>query len=393
MAKKKKQSGKKRLSGYWLSVIIIATVTVFLNVLAIVCTPFADWHWKYIYPLFLNSVGRFTNLFPFSIGEWLAFIVINALLILVFWWIPAVILKIRKKGVRFRRFTCSLYRFALLAGCCILLFMTLTEFILDHTTPLDPNLGREKREYTVEELITVYNYVSDKINLYSCLQTRDEDGWIIADKKETMENAAEALRGISKRYPQLAGWYPQVKPLFFSGIVTRMGFAGYFYPYSMEADYNALMYEGNYDTFVHELAHSHGFMREDEANFLAYAACTECGDLFLAYCGYMSVISYMDRDLHQSLAQLSQDEINGLPEILGPYSIYFDQDWCFLKPEQQEQLDESDEFLTDIVSPETIDHVASEVADITIKMSGQSGMAAYGEVVGLLLQYYDGVLY
>lgn len=395
MSKKKKQSGNKSRRGYWLSVIIIAAVTVCINVLSLLCTPFNDWYLKYIYPAFLNTVGRLANLFPFSIGEWLAFFVINALVILALWWIPAVILKICKKGERFRRFTCSLYRVALLAGCIVLLYMTLTEFVIYHTTPLDPNPKREKREYTLEELILVHNYVCEQLDIYSQMQTRDVDGWIIQDKKVAMERSAEALRGISDRYPALAGWYPRLKPLFFSGIVTRLGFAGYFYPYSMEANYNALMYESNYDTFAHELSHSHGFMREDEANFLAFAACTESDDPFLIYCGYLGVYGYLERDVWNSVANYTEEEMlaMGLPEVFILWNSFVDQDWCFLKPEQQEQLDESDEFLTDIVSPETIDKVGSDVADITIKMSGQTGMASYGEVVGLLLQYYDGILY
>ena len=395
MPKNENQSGKKSRRGYWLCVIIVAAVTVFLNVLSILCTPFSDWYLKYIYPVFLNTIGRFTNLFPFSVGEWLAFLVINALVILALWWIPAVILKICKKGERFRRFTCSLYRFVLLSGCCILLFLTLTEDIICHTSPIDPNPGREKREYTFEELITVYNFVCEQIDKYAELQTRDEDGWIIQDKKVAMERSAKALQGLADRYPALAGWYPRLKPLFFSGIVTRMGTGGVFYPFSMEVNYNALMYEGNYDTLAHELSHSHGFMREDEANFLAFAACTESDDPFLAYCGYLSVFYYLDRDVWENYYSYSPEELDAmwLPEIYYPYNDYFDQDWCFLKPAKREQLDASDEFLTDIVSPETIDKISDDVMDITLKMSGQSGMAAYGEVVGLLLQYYDGILY
>ena len=40
-------------------------------------------------------------------------------------------------------------------------------------------------------------------------------------------------------------------------------------------------------TMAHELAHQCGFMREDEANFIAYLACKESDDALMRYSGYL----------------------------------------------------------------------------------------------------------
>ena len=49
----------------------IAVITVFLNILAWNSTAFSDWYIVHIFPLWVNTYGRITGIFPFSVGEWL----------------------------------------------------------------------------------------------------------------------------------------------------------------------------------------------------------------------------------------------------------------------------------------------------------------------------------
>ncbi len=390
-------SGKKSRRAYWTVVAVIAVIVVILNVTARLCTPFADWYTRYVMPLWLNSLGRLTNLFPFSVGEWMAFIAANSLIVAAILWIPALILFLCKKAAKFRRFTAGFYRVYLMLLCFVALIMTLNCFIAYQCAPLDPNPERTARQYTAEELFKVYDYVTQKLNEYAPLQERDADGWLIADVSTMSERAADALRALSDRYPRLAGWYPDAKPLFFSNIVTHMSISGYFYPFSMEANYNKLMYESNYDTFAHELAHTHGYMFEDEANFLAFAACTESDDPFLIYCGYLGVYGYLYDDTWESFdaldSQLGPDEFLDIYPKAAPDVLIW-HDWYFLRPDVREQLNKDDETLTDIISEETISDITENVSDASMKWNGvKSGWASYGEVVKQLLEYYDGKLY
>ncbi len=49
----------------------IVVLVVMLNVAAWNSTAFSDWYIAHIFPLWVNTYGRLTGIFPFSVGEWL----------------------------------------------------------------------------------------------------------------------------------------------------------------------------------------------------------------------------------------------------------------------------------------------------------------------------------
>ena len=79
---------------------------------------------------------------------------------------------------------------------------------------------------------------------------------------------------------------------------------GYYFPFSMEANYNRQMYITNMPvTMCHELSHLKGFILEDEANFIGYLACVDSEDPFFRYSAYLSVIGYLDRDFIKAIGE------------------------------------------------------------------------------------------
>ena len=66
-----------------------------------------------------------------------------------------------------------------------------------------------------------------------------------------------------------------------------------FSPFTIEANYNRDIpdYEIPY-TICHELAHLKGWIREDEAGFIAYLACRESQEPALQYSGTLNALSY-----------------------------------------------------------------------------------------------------
>ena len=48
-----------------------AGLVALLNIAAWNSTAFADWYIANIFPIWVGTYGRFTGLFPFSVGEWL----------------------------------------------------------------------------------------------------------------------------------------------------------------------------------------------------------------------------------------------------------------------------------------------------------------------------------
>lgn len=393
---KKTESGGKCFGLWGKTILIIFAVVVVLNALAWISRPFSDWYTLHIMPIWLNTLGRATSLAPFSVGEWLFIAACLSLAVAFLLWIPAIILKLFGKAAGFCRGVLRFYKiYALLLGI-VALIMTLNCFIPYHCTPLDPNPDREARAYSTEELYALEGYICERVNELAETLPRDENGWIIADFDETCKSAEDALRALSDYDARLSGWYPSVKKMHFSNMLTHMGIGGYFLPFTMEANVNGLMYEGNWDTIAHELSHTHGFLFENEANFIAFLACTKSDDPLLQYTGYLGVLTYVWNDCWENYTLASASAPEGTEVELPPGApserVWLD--WVFLKPEVRARVEEEDKPITDIISSESIREVTETVSDISMKLNGvELGFASYGEVVGMLLEYYDGVLY
>ena len=76
---------------------------------------------------------------------------------------------------------------------------------------------------------------------------------------------------------------------------------GIFTPYTFEANINIAAPDYNIPaTMCHELAHSRGFMREDEANFIGYLACRESDSAEFQYSGTMLALVHSINRLYDA---------------------------------------------------------------------------------------------
>lgn len=83
----------------------------------------------------------------------------------------------------------------------------------------------------------------------------------------------------------------QPKPVYFSGLMSRLGFSGVYSPFTGEPNYNALQPDSDLPFNVaHEMAHQRGFAREDEANFVAFLVCTKASHPYVRYSGYLGAL-------------------------------------------------------------------------------------------------------
>lgn len=84
------------------------------------------------------------------------------------------------------------------------------------------------REYTLEELIRLRDYVVIKTNELAELVERDENGNIIYP--EDMEGELIAcMQDLGGECGQLAGYYPRPKQFTFSGFFSQQKMKGYFF--------------------------------------------------------------------------------------------------------------------------------------------------------------------
>jgi hypothetical protein len=75
--------------------------------------------------------------------------------------------------------------------------------------------------------------------------------------------------------------------------MSKLRMTGVYSPFTIEANYNKDIpdYMIPY-TICHELAHIRGFIREDEAGFIAYLACRKSPEAEFNYSGAMNALSY-----------------------------------------------------------------------------------------------------
>lgn len=385
----------------------IAVLTVLLNVFAWNSTVFSNGYITYIFPIWVNTYGRLTGIFPFSVGEWLivagVILVLAAVLLavaaVIVWAVSFVRQSVssgRQTQKGWKSFLKGFYRFFAWTLLIVALIMTLNCFILYHASTFSEKyFGEGKEEYSLEELLIVRNYVVEQCNELSLKMERAQDGSILytgstlknGKEGDMGEKAIELMQDLGKTYPQLDGYYPKPKPLLSSDFMCQQYTQGYYFPFSMEANYNNVMYVMNVpSTLCHELAHLRGYIFEDEANFISYLACVESEDEFFRYSGYLSVLNYLENDLYKAWKTSSkayEKAVQEVPPVAALSQVYEDnvfEEWERINGEA-------------IFDTEDVDRVSDTFTDITLKVNGvEDGMLSYSRVVELLLQYYSGVL-
>lgn len=461
----------------------IGALVIGLNAAAWNSAAFSDWYIAYIFPIWVNTYGRITGLFPFSAGEFLlgagVGLVAAALLLGAAWLgIGAVkmirfILRVpgrrRKKFIRegeisekesvsegeasernsvldvevpesawgpqkesapegeardkasapegetlkaaaedtgsarknplkrsrFAGFTAGFCRFFAWTVLAVCLIMTLNCFILYHASTFSEHyFGRDDGEYTLEELLAVYNMTAERCNYLAGVIARDEDGMAVyegslgADGEilDMADTARELMKRLGEKYPQLDGYYPRPKALLSSDFMCQQYMQGYYFPFSMEANYNDVMHILNIpSTMCHELAHLRGYIYEDEANFIGYLACVESEDPFFQYAGYLSVLNYLNNDLYKAWKETPEayeKAAAAVPPVALDKQVWTDN--IFVTEEEWDRINGKA-----LIDTETVDKAADVFIDMNLKINGVAdGKISYSRVVRLLLQYY-----
>lgn len=358
-----------------------------LNVAAWCVPAFCDWYIAHIFPIWVNTYGRFTGLFPFSVGEWLlaagVFLTLAALLLGLVLLVTLLFPRFRKTGrKKVAGGAVIFYRGLAWILLGVLLVMTLNCTLLYHGSGFNEKyLGIEERDYTFEELLAVRNYVVHRCNELSAVVERDENGDIVYNG-DMAEEAILQMQNLGKTYTGLKGFYPRPKPLIFSDFMCQQYMQGYYFPFSMEANYNDVMYLTNKPaTMCHELAHLKGFIYEDDANFVGFLACISSDDVFFEYSGYLSVLYYLDNDFYDAIGgnvERYYEEERILTQVHA--------DNIFVKQEEWDRIND-----TALIDTEVVDAVSDSFVETSLKLNGvEDGMISYNRVVQLLLQYYEG---
>lgn len=354
-----------------------------INICAVISDSFANLYRKYVFHTISGLVSAIMSTIPFSFGELL---IVLGILLCVYLFILFIIgIWIKSDKYRYiRKISLNLFIVCLLF---IYVSESLNWYVLYAADTIENDIYKKQAneinnntpKEDEEALYMLYCDTVNNLNELSVKFKRDEEGYI-SDSLFTVNECKEALLSISDEFDLLKGYYPMPKKIFFSGIMSQQYLAGIYFPFSFEANYNRKMYICNTPaTICHELSHIKGYIREDEANFIAYVACTNSENEFIRYCGYLSVYYYVFRDFVTKCNYQAYDcpVINELVE----------KDDIFLKPEDFKRIEADSIFSTDVLSDSS-----EAFTDAYLKFGGvSSGMDSYSEVVRLLLLYKKSV--
>lgn len=359
---------KKKRSKQPMILIALCLISVLLNVLAWNSKDFCDFYTAKIFPLWQKSYGRLTSQLPFSVGEVLIGIGILAVPISIILLIVGLVKKKGKRGKVFKRFV-FFYWWVL---SIIALVMTLNCFILYHCSDFGTLNGLKHTQHSQEQLEVMKDYLADKLNELAPQMARENNGKLIVTSSK--DNAAKYMKNLSDDYKNLGGYYVKPKKIYFSEIMSHLNTMGVYFPFSMEANYNGKMTADNLpNTLCHELAHTKGYIQEDEANFIAYIACEKSGDMDYLYSGYLYAYEKVNSALPDE--SYSNKKLSDMVKFdMGKNDEYW------------ENIHKKD---TPIASGKKISEFSYQATDKSLKLNGvEDGHYSYNRMVELMLDYY-----
>lgn len=374
-SEKADKKSRKKLSKQFIALCTLLAVMVILNIVAWESRAFSDFYAAHIYPLWTQTYGRLTSLLPFSFGEILIMIAVFGIpLSLAAMVILLIVMKGRRKKVA--------KIFGFVYGW-IIAFVVTTEtlncFILYHCSTFAELNCIAVTEHTDEELEALGAQLVEEINACAEDVSRDENGRFVlsADLDDTARNA---VAGLSDEFKNLDGYYVKPKSIICSFFMSQMDLMGIYFPFSMEANYNADMFAAKQPaTICHEIAHTKGYIQEDEANFIAFMACERSDNADYRYSGYLSALTQVRNKIFE---YADYDKKVAFDNSISDL-VWTDMD---ANSEYWENVKEADDTVFD---SQTVSEVSDKAMETSLQLNGvEDGKKSYGRMVDLMLNYY-----
>lgn len=345
-----------------------------VNLFARCCRPVADWYITRIFPHISEFWCKISGCVPFSVGEWLIVLGVGFLILTI---IAVPLLLVLAKGHRKRimGILMQVYGWLLTWIFCI---MTTRFFVLYQGTQQSEALG--ELTYSNAQVLSVYRELVETANAEGALVARDDAGhFVLTDK--LIPEAKACMQRLGEEYPQYSGFYPDAKPIHHAYFFSQQGLLGIYYPHTMEANYNPVVYDVNLPvTVCHEYTHLKGNIFEDEAGYFGYLACMTSESHDFRYSACISALEWMELDFGED--QAAWEEFFSIREEISD-AVWTDM-YSYV-PENYWDTHTDEELIPTAIVSET----AEAVMDTSLKVNGISdGTHSYHGMTALLLHYY-----
>lgn len=315
-----------------------------------------------IYPAISQTVGRLSAPVPFSVAELL---VIGAAAFVIFFIVRVAALAVRRKLSRVYILQ-SLINLGVAAATIYFCFV-ITSGINYHRYTFAYHSGLTVRPSSSRELAELCEELISEANRLAELQEPGCGG----NHYITARRAGETMRKLGAVYPALGGTYSDPKPVLLSELMSRSQITGIFFPFTFEANVNTVIPDFLIPAVMaHEQAHQRGFMREDEANFIAYLSCRQSDYAEFQYSGVMLALVH-------AMNSLYRNDYDRFEQLYVRYSDKVLSDMR-LNSDYWKQYEGT-----------VAAKVSDSVNDAYLKANSQfDGVLSYGRVVDLLLADY-----
>lgn len=324
-----------------------------------------------IYRGYAFIMGNLTGWIPFSVMELGIIVLPVAAIIIIARWVIGIV---KNKGKRISRFINGIVNVLCLVSV-ILFWSTCFSGVNNYRYTFAELTGLEVRNSSKEELNELCLWLAEKANETRRQITNVDEKGVMKSSYASFGDMVKEARQI---YDKLGETYEvfdypcwNSKAIFFSHLMSYTEIVGVYCVFTMETNINVDVPDYSIpSTMMHELSHSYGFMREDEANFISFLGCIQSDSPEFQYSGYMHALIHagnklagIDMELYTELHK-TYDE--GVRRDLNDNSVYW------------EQFEDT-----------VVQEVSNVVNDTYLKANNQSdGVASYGRMVDLLLAWY-----
>lgn len=309
---------KSRLPKKWLALAILTIIIILLVNLAAFPHVIETLYSHGLYKAIVFILHLLLSWVPFSVGD---VIYIALILYLAYAFFRLIVNLFRK---RFNVAGKSVLNFMIGFGFTLVVFYLF--WGLNYFRPsAAERLQLQDTSYTVTDVKAVTRLLVDSVNATRLALSPSD---LKQTNTQIYQNAVTAVKQLPRISSEFKVFMPAIKPSIISPILNYMSTAGYYNPFTGEAQINWQMpvFDKPF-TACHEMSHQMGFGREDEANFSGYLAGIRSHDRLLKYAAYyegtIEFLRYLRRRDSTAHHQLKAMLSPGVRQDIRTDSLYW----------------------------------------------------------------------
>jgi hypothetical protein len=320
-----------------------------------------------VFPWISRPATFISSLIPISLTEVFVLFSAGSAVLWITWFVVRLVRSEHRKRLLYRMVLSLFIMFSLASASFILMHG------INYTRlPLEKSLSLDASRWSEEELTEVTLWLEQQMNDTRSVLPEDENGCMLLHTSiaQSLSDAYEGLDRAGEVFPELSGSRVSAKPVALSHYWSYTGIAGMYFPFFGEANVNIDIPAIELPlTMCHEVSHTRGIAREQDANLASFLACIYSDRTDFQYSGYQYAFSYCMADLHFA-------DIDAYQNIITKISDAVFRDW------QQEGA-----YWLQFEGP--VEQTSTEINDSYLKANQQEeGVRSYTLVTNLIIDYY-----